>query len=72
MSAPPALFRSPAPAPYFHPLFKNFSDSPPPGEAIKIYSSSFKKGRDFFIFELLTRSWKIKSYTSSYKLEVKN
>ena len=42
MSAPPFL-RGPAPAQYFHPLFKNFQTPPPLAEVIKIYSPLFKK-----------------------------
>ena len=38
------LLRRPAPAPYFHHLFKNFSESPPPGEVIKIYFPTLKRG----------------------------
>ena len=46
MSASPSPLLRPAPAPYFHLLFKIFQILPPPspGEVIKIYSLPLKKG----------------------------
>ena len=44
-SVSPSPLRRPNPAPYFHPLFFNFSDSPLPPPLIKIYSLPFKKKR---------------------------
>ena len=42
---PSPLLKRPAPAPYFHPLFKVFQSSPPPGKLIKIYFPPLKRGK---------------------------
>ena len=41
---PSPLLKRPAPAPFFHPLFKVFQSSPPRGKLIKIYFPPLKKG----------------------------
>ena len=35
-SGSPILIRRPAPAPYFHPVLFNLSESPPPGEVVNL------------------------------------
>ena len=41
---PSPLLKRPAPAPYFHSLFKVFGSSPSPGKLIKIYFPALKRG----------------------------
>ena len=53
----PPLLRRPAPAPYFHSLYFNFSDTPPPflrGTYLKFTPTILKRGAPNYAYSLKT------------------